>query len=174
MKKPVVAIGGFLILISFLGISCQEHSELQITLSSDKDQYKIGEPIRLKYEVLWLGYNEARIYVNVLAFPRLEVLYLNTRPLNLQNALPIEVRSKPGRHEIRTFAPTMADTSDEFVINSPSEPIRFLNGVKGYYALEKHGSYVIRAKFDASSPWKVSDKQSGTIVSNTIVVWINK
>ena len=174
MKRNLAWIPGILMLTVLLWAGCQRHPKLQVTLSSDKVHYEAGEPIKLKYEVLWLGGEDAHIYMNRLTFPELEILYLNKDRLTLQASTPFVVRSKPGRHEIRTFAPTMKAASDEFFINSPSEPIRFLNGVKGHYVLEKQGSYVIRAKFDMSSLWKLSDRQEGTIISNAIVIKVTK
>jgi len=174
IKHNLAWISSILMLIVFLWAGCQRHPKLQVTLSSDKVHYEAKEPIKLKYEVLWLGDEDAHIYMNGLTFPELEILYLSKDRLTLQDSTPFVVRSKPGRHEIRTFAPTMEATSDEFVINSPSEPIRFLNGVKGHYVLEKQGSYVIRAKFDMSSPWKLSDRQERTIISSAIVIKVTK
>jgi hypothetical protein len=174
MKRNLAWIPSILMLIVFPWAGCQRHPRLQVTLSSDKVHYEAEEPIKLKYEVLWLGDEDANIYMNALTFPELEILYLNKDRLTLQDSTPFVVRSKPGRHEIRTFAPTMEATSDEFAINSSSEPIQFLNGVKGYYVLEKQGSYVIRARFDMSSPWKLSDRQEGTIISNAIVIKVTK
>lgn len=152
----------------------QEHPKLQVLLFSDKDHYRTGEPIKFRYEILWLGDGDARIYMNALAFPELEILYLNRKRVALQNAVPIAIRAKPGRHEIRTFAPTMKAVSEEFGINSFSKPVRFMNGMKGYYALEDPGAYVIRAKFGASSPWKISNKQEGKILSNAIVIAVGE
>jgi hypothetical protein len=150
----------------------RERPNVQITLYSDKSDYAKGEPIKLKYEVLWLGDTDAKVYLNTLTFPELEVFYHGER-LVLHNATPVVVRSTPGRHEIRTLAPTMTASSYDFIVNSPAEPIRFLSGTEGYYIFDKRGSYVIRAKFDYASPWKLVDEQQEHMTSNAIVIRIN-
>ena len=147
-------------------------NDIQVTLFSNKSKYVVGEPVSLQYEVLWLGNQDAYIYFNRLAFPELEVLYLNLYPVALQNPISTPVHSEPGRHEVRGFAPTMRGSSEAFIINSPTHPLVFLNGKEGYYLFDKEGTYVIRAKFDISGPWKISNKQSETIWSSAIVIEI--
>jgi len=150
-----------------------QQTVIQLSLLSKKHKYKVGEPVELKYEVLWLGSKDGEIYFNSTAFPELEILYLNQWRLELQNSEPIKIRKEPGRNEIRTFAPTMNGSSKTFVINSKEKPVTFLNGIRGYFLFEKNGTYVIRAKFDNKSLWKLSKDQKATIWSNSIVIEIN-
>lgn len=166
----------FVVIVSFLliGTSCQNTEYIQITLISDKESYQLNEPIKLKYKALWLGKDDAVIYLNRFSFPELEILYLNRDPLVIQKDSIVKIRKKPGRHEIHLLAPTMETTSDEFYINLKSQPTQYLNGMRGYYKFDKIGSYVIRTKFDIKSPWKLSDKQKNTIFSNYIIIQIEK
>jgi hypothetical protein len=170
--RIVIFIGLLIIILAPASTHAGAKTDIQVTLFSDRNKYVVDEPVSLQYEVLWLGKEDAYIYFNRLAFPELEVLYLNLYPVALQNPIITPVRSEPGRHEVRGFAPTMRGSSETFVINSPTDPLVFLNGKKGYYLLNKKGTYVIRAKFDISGPWKISDKQSETIWSNAIVIEI--
>ncbi|MBI4698034.1 MAG: hypothetical protein HY758_03775 [Nitrospirae bacterium] len=146
--------------------------DIQITLIPDKDKYEEGDPILLKYQILWLGSEDAQIYFSRTAFPPLEILYLNRWPLELNDDSPIATQSVPSRHEIRLFAPTMLGDSEAFFINSSQQPLNFFNGKQGYYSLDKNGRYVIRAKFDLNNPWKISNKQKATLWSNAIVLEI--
>ncbi len=132
IKKIKIVIFIVLLVISSAQPSIQAgaKADIQVTLFSDRSKYIAGEPISLNYEVLWLGKQDAYIYFNRLAFPELEVLYLNLYSVALQNATTIPIRSEPGRHEVHGFAPTMRGTSENFVINSPSHPLDFLNGKK--------------------------------------------
>ena len=145
--------------------------DIQVTLKSDNSVYSVGEPIYLSYEVLWLGASDGNIFENTLAFPALEISYLNRFPVEMVELDSFEVRAAPSRHERRTFAPTMHFESKAFQINSP-DGIRFLDGRLGYYRLERTGAYVIRAIFRDASVWKLYDGQQGDITSNAIVIEI--
>ncbi len=143
--------------------------DIQLTLKSTGSVYSLGEPIKLAYEVLWLGENDQQVFENSLAFPALEISYLNRFPVEMVELYSFEVRAEPSRHERRTFAPTMHFESKDFQINSP-EGVQFLDGRAGYYRLENTGTYVIRAVFRESFGWKLYDGQQGDVSSNAIVI----
>lgn len=178
--KTIFLFFGVVILFSFAPAYAAANDNLQVTLISDKSTYLINEPISLKYKVSWQGQEDAEIYFNRLAFPQLDVLF-NQQAVMLQGVRSTPIKSKvtgqevnlratPGRHEIRVFAPTMSGDSESFVINSPNRPLVYLNGLSGYYVFDKEGTYLIRAKFDMSNPWKLSNKQTQTMWSNTISI----
>jgi hypothetical protein len=145
--------------------------DIQLTLKSDDSVYSREEPIRLSYEVLWLGESDGHVFENSLAFPALEVAYLNRFPVEMVELYSFEVRAEPSRHERRTFAPTMRFESKAFQINS-TEGVQFLDGRAGYYKFDKAGTYVIRAVFRESFIWKLYDGQHGDVTSNAIAIEI--
>jgi hypothetical protein len=145
--------------------------DIQLTLKSDGSVYSRGAPIKLSYEVLWLGEGDAQVFENTLAFPALEVAYLNRFPVEMVELYSFELKAEPGRPERRTFAPTMHFESKTFQINS-TEGVEFLDGRAGYYKFEKVGTYVIRAVFRESFGWKLYDRQHSDVTSNAIVVEI--
>ena len=143
--------------------------DIQVTLSSDASVYSLGEPVQLSYEVLWLGESDVQLFENTLAFPAIEIAYLNRFPVERVDLGSFEARAEPSRHERRTLAPTMRLESKVFQINS-KEGVRFLDGRVGYYDLEKAGTYVIRAFFRASFEWKLYAGQLEDVSSNAIVI----
>jgi len=120
--------------------------DIQLTLKSFDSVYSQGQPIKLSYEVLWLGESDGHIFENSLAFPALEISYLNLYPIEMVELHSYEVRAEPSRHERHALAPTMRVESKAFQINS-TEGVPFLDGRVGYYRFEKPGTYVIRAVF---------------------------
>lgn len=143
---------------------------IQVTLESDKESYEIGEPVSLSYDVLWLGKDDVTLYINALSFPVLRISYLNLYPLALTDSIHVEIRTNPGRHEIHTLAPTMHVSSSDFIINSSSKPVRYLDGISGRYILEKPGYYVLRAFFPVTSSWSFYHGQESDIYSNYLVI----
>src|SRR5687768_8044906 len=81
--------------------------DVQLTLKSADSSYSQSEPIKLSYEVLWLGESDGQVFENSLTFPALEILYLNRFPVEMVELHSFEVSAEPSRHERRTFAPTM-------------------------------------------------------------------
>jgi hypothetical protein len=146
--------------------------DIQLTLKSAESVYSQGAPIKLSYEVLWLGEGDGRVFENSLAFPALEISYLNRFRVEMVELYRFVVRTEPSRHERHTFAPTMRFESKAFQINDSTEGVQFLDGRVGYYRFEKAGTYVIRAIFRKSFGWKLYDAQRGDVFSNAIVVEI--
>ena len=146
--------------------------EIQVILRSDKPEYKPGETVNLSLDVLWLGAGDGVLYFNSLAFPELEVLYLNRSPVEMTVTDRFIVRPGPSRHEVRVFAPTMQFESAPFSINTKGSPTRYLDGRAGYYDLDRQGPYVIRATFGYSTDWKLHEGQTSDIRSSAVVIRI--
>ena len=150
------------------GASFASAQEIQVSLRSDKPTV-VGEPIQLWFEVLWLGEGDGRIFVNSVAFPELEIAYLNRFPVEETVVGNFEVRSAPSRHERREFAPTMKLESQWATVND-AKGIRFTDGSIGYYSLEATGTYVIRAVFRRSPAWPLYEGQDSDLRSSALVV----
>lgn len=157
--------------ITLTSVSRASAEDVQVTLKSDKSAYSVHEDVNLVYEVLWLGQEDGEIYFNDLAFPELEVSYLNMMPVEMTVLGSFDLRSGPSGHERRVWAPTMGGESQSAPMNS-LEGTRYLNGKTGYYDLSRAGRYVVRAIFRTSSAWPLYLGQESDITSSALIIEI--
>lgn len=163
-----------LLVLALFASSIATAGEVQVSLRSDKMEYSRGEVVKLSYETLWLGSNDAQMRFSSTAFPEIEVLYLNKYPVELTESAEIKELPTSSRHEKATFAPTMSRLSKRFAINDASAPTTFLNGTVGYYQLDKPGAYVIRALFRANTNWHLYEGQDADVYSTRIVIRVSQ
>ncbi len=147
-------------------------ADAQVILRADKTEYTAREKISIFFDALWLGPNDGQLYVNSLAFPEIEVLYLNKFPIELTETGQFELRPQPSRHERATYAPTMNWVSAAFSINDPKSPTRFLDGKEGYYKFDRQGAFIIRATFRYESQFKLYEGQEADIQSTALLIRI--
>lgn len=170
MKKFAKILVASLVLVSEIAPG----GEAQVVLRADKSRYLLGEAINLSYETLWLGSNDGQMRFSSIAFPEIEVLFLNRYPVRLTETAVARQLLAPSRHERATFAPTMRRVSKEFTINDPNSPTMFLNGKCGYFDLDRRGAYIIRAVFRANTMWELYEGQELDIYSTAIAIGIGQ
>jgi len=156
-----------------VGTNLSSAQDIQVSLRSDKATYVAGEPIKVSFEALWLGSGDGYLFVNSVAFPELEIAYLNSLPVEMTVVGNFVVRPEPSRHERRVFAPTMKLESQWAIINDPAGT-KFTNGSIGFYSLKTAGTYVIRAVFKNSPTWPLYKGQDSDVRSNALVVEISE
>ena len=87
-----------LLVLALFASSIATAGEVQVSLRSDKMEYSRGEVVKLSYETLWLGSNDAQMRFSSTAFPEIEVLYLNKYPVELTESAEIKELPVLRRH----------------------------------------------------------------------------